>query len=311
MQTTLCLAPLHGVTIRVFRNAYFRHFHCFDSAMAPFVASIPDANQAGDYHFRDILPAKNIGVPLIPQILSNDAADFVSTANAMAALGYGEVNWNLGCPSPMVTRKKRGASLLPHRDLIDRFLDEACAGTVIPISVKVRLGYDDRTELRSLAPVLNRHPLAGVIVHPRIGTQLYAGEVDLDAFGEAAELLIHRVVYNGDIRDLAGFEMLQGRFPRIRDWMIGRGAIMDPFLPARIKGIGIPSDTKPALKAFHDELYSSYAEYLHGPRHLLDKMKEIWGYLAASFPQEQKAVRELIKAKTAEAYRRAASELFA
>ncbi len=311
MQTTLCLAPLHGVTIRVFRNAYFRHFTSFDTAMAPFTPSIRLAEQANVAHFKDILPATNIGIRLIPQIMSNDVADFISTANVIAGMGYGEVNWNLGCPSPMVTRKTRGASLLPHPDLIDRFLDAACSETLVPLSVKVRLGMADKGDLPALVPVLNRYPLAKVIVHPRIATQLYGGSVDLDAFGEAAESLIHRVVYNGDIRDAAGFGILQKRFPGIHDWMIGRGAIMDPFLPARIKGESIPADPKPALKAFHDDLYSGYADYLHGPRHLLDKMKEFWGYLAASFPQDEKRVRELIKAKSLEAYRRAVMELFA
>lgn len=278
--------------------------------MAPFTPSIRDAEHASIAHFKDILPAANRGVSLIPQIMSNDAADFISSANVIAALGYAEVNWNLGCPSPMVTRKKRGASLLPYPEFIDRFLDDACARTNVPISVKVRLGLADKGELRQLVPVLNRYPLARVIVHPRIATQLYTGEVDLDEFGAVSDLLIHRIVYNGDIKDAAGFELLRTRFPRVHDWMIGRGALMDPFLPARIKGEPIPADTLPTLRAFHNELYSGYTEYLHGPRHLLDKMKEFWGYLGASFPHEQRKVAEIIRAKTLDAYRQAVLGLF-
>lgn len=309
MSVRLSLAPLHGVTIRVFRNAYFASFSGFDSAMAPFIPAVPDAERATPSHFKDVAPELNAGVSIVPQVMANDPAAFASTANVLAAMGYGEVNWNLGCPYPMVTGKKRGSGLLPHPGLVERFLDEACATARVPISVKLRLGLRDKSELFALIPALNRFPLARVIVHPRLASQMYGGEVDLDAFERAAGELRHDVCYNGDVRDARGFEALSARFPRVREWMIGRGALMDPFLPARIKGLAVPADPMPVLAAFHDRLFAAYRGYLHGPRHLLDKMKEVWGYLGAFFPRDQRAVKEIMKAKTQEAYRRSVLRL--
>ncbi len=314
-QPVLGLAPLHGVTIRVFRNAYLSRFGGLDYAMAPFIPAIKDAEKAARGHFKDILPEWNLGpakggVPLVPQLMANDADDFVSTARVIAELGYAEVNWNLGCPFPMVTRKRRGSGLLPHPELVDAFLDRACARSPLPVSVKLRLGLEDADEILAILPVLDRHPLRRVILHPRVGTQMYDGQADPEAFGRALAMSRHPLAYNGDISTLAGFEALRARFPGVGEWMIGRGAIADPFLPARIKGLPVPDDTLPALRDFHDRLYLAYAEYLHGPRHLLDKMKEIWGYLADSFPDPEAVRREIRRAGALDGYRRAVDLVF-
>ena len=131
----------------------------------------------------------------------------------LADFGYGEVNWNLGCPYPMVTGKRRGAGLLPYPGAIKAFLDEACARSALPISVKLRLGLVDPREILAVMPALNAFPLRRVIIHPRIGAQMYEGDVDLDGFAEAAALCAHDVMYNGDIRNVADFESIRTRFP--------------------------------------------------------------------------------------------------
>ena len=65
--------------------------------VAPYVMSVPAPDPRGD-HFKELFPEYNARMPLVPQILSNDVAGFVETAAALGELGYGEVNWNLGCP---------------------------------------------------------------------------------------------------------------------------------------------------------------------------------------------------------------------
>lgn len=309
MPPILLLAPLHGVTTRVFRNAFFRHFPDFDGAVAPFILSVP-RDAAREKHFRDLLPGADGTFPLVPQLLSNDAESFVQTAEVLAGYGYREVNWNLGCPYPMVADKKRGSGLLPFPGLIERFLETACARSALPVSVKVRLGRNDRAELLALAPVLNAFPLTKVIIHPRVGAQMYEGRVDLDGFSAAAAALRHPIVYNGDIRDAAVYASLAARFPSVGEWMIGRWAIADPFLPARIKGKPVPADAPARLRAFHDELRAEYRELLSGERHVLDKLKEIWGWLSESFPEPEEARKRIRRTGTPEAYERAVDAVF-
>jgi len=313
----LYLAPLHGVTNRIFRKAWFRHFGGIDEALAPFILAV-GANGPEGKHFKDLTPEPAsvppvTPVPLVPQILGGDAKSFLATAWILADLGYTEVNWNLGCPFPMVAKKGRGSGLLPHPDRVQAFLDEVCprlSRAGIALSVKLRLGRKEPGEILALMPRLNAHPLSRIIIHPRVGTQMYRGAVNLDAFACALELSAHRVVYNGDIANRTGFEALRKRFPSIQDWMIGRGAVADPFLPARLKGLGLPADPLAEIRAFHDELYGLYREALCGPGHPLDKMKEIWGYLGPSINAPYTAFSAIARARTPADYDRAVSIVF-
>jgi len=305
----LRLAPLHGVTNHVFRKAYFHHFSGFDGAMAPFINSVNLARPAPN-HFKDLLPEVNAGVALVPQILGNDAQAFVATTKVLADLGYSEVNWNLGCPFPMVANKRRGSGLLPHPELIEGFLALACAESKLPISVKLRLGRSDPAEILALMPVLNSFPLKLVWIHPRIGTQMYRGEVNLEGFEAAASMSRHELGYNGDVKDRGTFETLRDRFPAVREWMIGRWAIYDPFLPAAIRGAAVPPNWMEILKAFHDELYGDYRRVLFGPAHVMDKMKEVWTFIGRSFPHSGHLLARIAQAKTLEAYERAVDRVF-
>lgn len=313
----LFLAPLHGVTNRVFRQAYFRFFPGFDAAMAPFIQSVKAGSRVAT-HFKDLLPGYDPAFPVIPQILGNDASDFVDTARVMADLGYHEVNWNLGCPYPMVTGKGRGSGLLPQPERIDAFLYQVCSRSPIPVSVKLRLGFREPQEILALMPVLNRYPLIRVVIHPRLASQMYDGQVDLDGFGLALALSLHPVMYNGDIRDLKTFETLATRFPGIQEWMLGRGAISDPFLSARIQGLPSPCRQATGLqaqaaiiKSFHDELLDAYQDLLSGQKHVMDKMKEVWTFLGPWFSSDQRWLKKIAGAKTLDAYRAAVELAFA
>ena len=304
----LQLAPLQGVTNRTFRDAYSRHFSGFDGAIAPFILAVRGST-AKPRHFKDLLPgpAALIGdaetrLSLVPQLLGNDAAAFDETARVLAQLGYDEINWNLGCPYSRVANKQRGSGLLPFPERIREVLDVACAIPGLRISVKLRLGRADPDDIIALMPVLNDYPLRKVIIHPRVGTQMYRGETDLTGFSRAAALCRHALVYNGDIVSLAAFEKLKARFPSIDEWMIGRGAVSDPFLPEEIKSGSVAGDRNCRLRAWHDDLYLSYRGILCGPAHVLDKMKEIWTYLGASFPGRARQLEGIARAKTLEAY---------
>jgi tRNA-dihydrouridine synthase B len=319
----LYLAPLHGVTNRVYRSVFFRHFGGFDGAMAPFILAVR-TSKAKPNHFKDLLPgpasesrdaasdAVDRGaarLPLVPQLLGNEPAAFVETAQVLAGLGYVEIDWNLGCPYPMVADKERGSGLLPFPGRIGELLDAACAVPGIVISVKLRLGRSDPLDIERLMPILNEHPLAKVIIHPRVGTQMYRGQADVEAFARAASLCRHRVVYNGDITSGTAYEKLASRFPAIDEWMIGRGAISNPFLAEEIKTGAVAGDRNGRLRAWHDDLYRSYQEALFGPAHVLDKMKEIWSYLGASFPGKRKELERISRAKSLEAYEAAVAQI--
>ena len=198
----LILAPMRGITTMHYRKAFVRHFQGLDIEMAPFISTV-GAERINPKLLKDVLPSSNSGLPLIPQLIGNRADDFVRMACALRELGDNEVNWNLGCPHKPIRKKRRGSGLLPHPDAVDAILDQVCERSPCRISVKVRLGVSDKSELMKLVPVLNRYPLSEVVIHPRTAEQMYTGTVDLDAFEEAFQALELPVCYNGDIDSLA------------------------------------------------------------------------------------------------------------
>jgi len=300
---------MHGITNYTFRNAYLEYFSGFDVIMAPFIVTKQDL-KALEIHYKDLLPGNNPQVRPIPQFLSNDPADFLSAAGIVRDLGYDELNWNLGCPFAMVAKKFRGSGLLPYPDRIDRFLSDVFAKMDIKLSIKLRLGRIDAGELSALIPILNSYPLERVIIHPRLGVQMYRGYADVTAFAQAAGQLDHETVYNGDITDPAAYRRVAGALPEIGHFMIGRGAIANPFLAGQIKGLDQPADPAVIIQAFHDHLYADYQELLSGPAHVMDKMKEVWSYLSRSFSNGTEGFKRIARAKTLAEYDREVLRLF-
>jgi len=299
----LILAPLRGYTDVVFRNVFHRHFGGIDEAVAPFVTSIK-GYRIKSSHLRDLAPEDNQGVPVVPQILSNHGSDFIRLANTLVDWGYAEINWNLGCPYPMVANKKRGSGLLPYPDHIDRLLDDIVTGFRGQLSIKTRLGRRHIDEMDQLIPVFNRYPLARIIVHARTGEQMYTGAVDLDAFENCLRSITHPVVYNGDITDLDRFQALRQRFPAASGWMLGRGVIANPFLPEMIR-TGEPSirQRKIRFAAFHNDLLDAYGCQFCGPGHVLDRMKGFWRYFALAHADGQRLLKRIRKTRSLEHYR--------
>jgi tRNA-dihydrouridine synthase B len=135
-----------------------------------------------------------------------------------------------------------------------------------------------------LLPVLNSYPLREIIIHPRTARQVYTGTPDLDTFHLCLEASRHPVVYNGDIGDLRTFKEISARFTKVDGWMIGRGALSNPFLPEAItSGVETASAKVQRFRAFYEDLFGRYHEVLSGPGHLLDRMKGFWTYFGVHF----------------------------
>lgn len=300
---TIIMAPLRGFTDVVFRNAFQHHFRGVNEAVAPFVTSIK-GRRIKPSHLRDLAPTENRTMPVVPQILSNNSDEFICLANTLFDLGYGEINWNLGCPYPMVAKKKRGSGLLPHPESIDRMLDALLNGIAGTLSIKTRLGRWSVNEMDQLIPVFNRYPLARIIVHPRTGAQMYTGSVDVEAYASCLARIQHPVVYNGDINEMAMLQKLEARFPETCGWMLGRGLIANPFLPEMIQSGTLWVDRpKERFARFHEDLLEGYRCRFSGPAHVLDRMKGFWRYFSNGFANGRKILKQIRKTSDLKRYR--------
>ena len=305
------LAPIQGITDRIYRNLFPLYFKGVDMAIAPFISSSKKMKPVNNL-LREFYPDKNTGITTIPQIMSSKPEDFTKLANALYDIGYGTVNWNLGCPFPMVVKKGRGAGMLCYPDRIESFLEKTMPALKPKLSIKLRIGLKYPDEVLQLIPIFNQYPLEELIIHPRTGVQMYEGKVDLDMFEQCLNLTKHRVVYNGDIDSFEKFEMLSLRFGSIKRWMIGRGLIGNPFLAEKIKfNTEKPYDEKiRIMRAFHDNLFTEYLKILHGPAHITNKMKEIWTYMAGFFENGEKIRKKINKTHHKDNYIDVVSKVF-
>ena len=179
----LC-APMEGVTGDLFRQAQRQTFPAADSYYTPFLS--PTANRTfSPRELREIEPAHNAGIRVVPQLMGHCAEDFLWMAGQLAEMGYDEVNFNLGCPSNTVTVKKKGAGLLTEPDLLRRFFDAVFAACPLPVSVKTRLGKTTAETFPALLELYNDYPICELIVHPRVQADQYHGHPDLDMFAYA------------------------------------------------------------------------------------------------------------------------------
>ncbi|MFH1983491.1 MAG: tRNA-dihydrouridine synthase family protein [Pseudomonadota bacterium] len=307
----LILAPIRGITDGIYRSIAAECFGGFDAAMAPFVTTVSAANIPSAF-LRDLAPEKNTALPVEPQLLGKSAADFLRMAKRLFDQGYESVNLNMGCPFPRVANKGRGSGMLPDPDGVARFLDETAARLPGRLSIKLRLGRTDAAEIINLMPVLNRFPLAALTIHPRLGTQMYDGRPDLEIFARCLEMSRHPVIYNGDINAVGDWEVLAGRFPTVAGWMIGRGALSDPFLASAIKAgpVAYPPDPADAIREFHQALLDAYQERLSGPGHLLDRMKGLWQYLSVRFADRGALLKAVQKCRRLDLYEDAVARFF-
>ena len=304
------LAPMEGVTGRIFRKAYHACFPAMDKYFAPFIT--PNENgMLSPRDQRELSMEENQGLSVVPQILTNQADGFIHTARMLKKMGYTEVNLNLGCPSGTVVSKNRGSGFLAFPEELDRFLDKIFSQLDIEISIKTRIGKEKEKEFEKLLLIYNQYPLKELIIHPRIQKDFYKNSPRMKCFREGFLHSHAAVCYNGDIFTLADYEKLTKEYPALERVMLGRGLVANPGLGAQIQ-TGRPG-TKENIRNFHDHLYQAYKELLlsaSGERVVLFKMKEIWCYMIFMFSDSKKWEKKIKKAQSLKDYEAAVSSLF-
>jgi len=300
----LYFAPLEGITTYIFRNAFDRIYGHVDKYFAPFVS--PSENSPlSSREQKDIAPENNTGINLVPQLLTCRSNCFVKAAKEIHAMGYNEVNLNLGCPSGTVCAKGAGAGFLKDSSELKSFLDDiySFAGSEnMNISIKTRIGFDDPDEFPGLLEIFNAFPVSELIVHPRIRSDFYKGEPRKEYFLYALEHSKNPLVYNGNIFTCSDYNELLSTTGSIPDTiMSGRGLISDPSLAEKLNGAA--TDTDPAkFRQLHDTVYQGYREILSPDINVLYKMRELWTYWQTLFDGKEREIKRLMKAKKHEDY---------
>ena len=297
-------APMEGLTDTVYRRIHHQHFGGVGKYYIPFV-SPTQHHVFTPKEMRAIGPEHNAGIPTVPQILAKDAEHFLWAAGEMAAMGYDEVNLNIGCPSGTVTAKGKGAGMLRDLYALDTLLNEVCERSPVAVSVKTRIGFDSPDEWPEILEVLSEYPLKEIIIHPRTRQGFYkVGTLHPETFPVAAEKGLP-LVYNGDLFTAADCAALQVEYPGM-PMMLGRGMVCNPALAQ--EACGGAALEKETFRVFHDALWDAYQQdrpldQAHS------RMRELMIYMSCCFADADKAAKNVRKSNPKN-YEDAVSHLF-
>jgi len=295
-------APMEGLTDSIYRRTHYKYFPGVDRYYMPFLS--PTIHRTLTHREDRELPmADSVDFTAVPQVLTKVAEDFLWAAQVCRDRGYDEVNLNLGCPSGTVVSKGKGSGMLRDPDHLDRFLEEIFRSSVLPISIKTRLGMENPDEFVKILDIYNKYPIRELTIHPRVRKQFYNGNVDMEIFRYASENSRNSLCYNGDLTSMEQIEAIARKFPMVEAVMIGRGLVADP-------GMLCGGTNVTDLEAFMNELLEIYTSEFGGARNAMFRLKENWGLLHPRFEGIDRLWKKLRKTTDLEEYKAITSEIF-
>ncbi|MCB0378309.1 MAG: tRNA-dihydrouridine synthase family protein [Bdellovibrionales bacterium] len=186
------------------------------------------------------------GVPVFTQLLGGDPRPMAENAHRVAEMGAYGIDLNFGCPAKTVNRHDGGAALLKNPDRIFR-ITEAVRKAVPkdkPVTVKVRLGFSDKSLSKDIAQAAECGGGHWLTVHARTKEEAYRPPAHWECIAQMKDVVSIPVIANGDIWTVEDFHRCQ-RTSQCEDVMIGRGLIAKPDLALQIK-------EQTEQKSFHD-----------------------------------------------------------
>lgn len=230
----LVLAPMDGVTDSLMRELLTRRM--------PFTYSVTEfvrvSNLTPPEHvFLRSVPElgsacrTSSGVQVGVQILGGDGDLMAESARRAASLGASVIDINFGCPAPTVNRHDGGATLLKFPSRLEEIVSKVRAAVPqeIPVSAKLRLGWENPTDIYRNAESVARGGASWITIHGRTKMQGYTPPAYWAPIGEVARDLDIPVVANGEIWTLDDLKRCQ-EMTGCEHFMLGRGALADPAL---------------------------------------------------------------------------------
>ncbi|MCD8166676.1 MAG: tRNA-dihydrouridine synthase family protein [Bacteroides sp.] len=301
-------APLQGHTEAIYRQLHAKYFGGIECYHTPFIRLQDGVIRNKDQKESD--PELNHSLSLIPQILASELKEAATLVKFLKEKGYTQIDINMGCPFPLIARKKKGSGILPFPEKVREVLQIVAEEPDISFSVKMRLGQESAEESLRLLPLLNELPLRRITLHPRLGIQQYKGETDIESFSRFYEACHLSLLYNGDLHTIEDITTITERFPGLAGVMIGRGLLANPALALEYQQERIlpGSELISKLSEMHRELFDWYNTTLWGESQILLKVKSFWEYL---LPDAEKRLRKkILKSTTVPAYLAATQRLF-
>lgn len=241
----IALSPMAGITDWPMR-ALCRRMGCAHTT-TEMVSAMGYLTAPQSLHvYRFLLDTGPFGERPAVQIFGHDAASMANAAAQLTQLNrFSGIDINMGCPAQKVTSSGSGSALMKNLPLCARIIQSVRAATPLPLTVKMRLGWDEaHINAAELAHIAQECGADGVTVHGRTRVQQYAGRADWDAIGRVKASVRIPVMLNGDIftaqNALAALQLTG-----CDGVAIGRGALGNPFVFSQIRAALESADMPP------------------------------------------------------------------
>lgn len=224
------LAPMAGVADRAFREI------CIEYGAAYVVTEMVSSKglTMNDRKSDRLMCLGETERPAAVQIFGCEPETMARAAAQAAETGCCAVDINMGCPAPKVAGNGGGSALMKNPDLAATITEECVKAVNIPITVKIRSGWDeDSINAVEMAKKLESAGAAAITVHGRTRKQMYAPPVNLDIIAEVKKNIAIPVIGNGDIVDPLTAENMYN-YTGCDLVMIGRGALGAPWFFTQI-----------------------------------------------------------------------------
>jgi nifR3 family TIM-barrel protein len=273
------LAPMSGVSDRPFRDIAAS----FGAGLV--ISEMVAGEQLAEGHPEALMRAERSSRgPHVIQLAGREARWMAEGARAAADAGADIIDINMGCPTKKVTTGYSGSALMRDLDHALRLIEATVEATSLPVTLKMRLGWDDET---INAPELARRAedagIRMVTVHGRTRCQFYRGVADWGAIRSVKAAVSIPVIANGDLTSPDELEALL-TLSGADGVMIGRGAYGRPWLPGAIArsasaGVLVEAPKREALLQLVLEHYEAMLQHYGALLGVRNARKHLGWYL--------------------------------
>lgn len=276
-QNPLLLAPMQGVTNRGLREVFGTTVRP-DVLFTEFVRVRPGSptpvTNADFIEATTQVP----GIPLVVQVIGSADEGVVEATRELVSRGVQHINVNMGCPWGRMTSVLAGGGMFRAPETVEPMLRELRKIVPGSLSVKTRSGIDDERQIFDVMPAFDAAGIDFLVVHSRTVQQKYLGTANHDLTREIVERSGVPVIANGDITTVAEASHVMEQ-TSATGLMLGRGAIADPGLFNRIRGVAPdrPDGAARRRELAHHLLLlvASYESIFHGDAQILAKLKSV------------------------------------
>jgi nifR3 family TIM-barrel protein len=252
------------------------------------------------------LAFKDMERPVAMQLYGQDAETILEAALRVQELGPDMIDINMGCPHKTVVKRGAGAGLMRTPSKVARIVRELDTGLDVPVTGKIRLGWDQESRNAvEIARLVAEHGGALIAIHARTKRQGYTGQADWSAIAAVKQAVDIPVIGNGDVKTPADIERMKAQ-TGCDAVMIGRAAIGNPWIFARVERESIPPEQVKAVMLKHLERQLA----CYGERGLILFRKHAVRYLAP-YNVPTKTRKKLLTREQPEAFVALLEEIFA